>query len=67
VAVGVGPAISLSEADLGQVNAWNKVINIASTSFASASVSGNTGITGVNQSSGHMNNQANVVSVAATR
>jgi hypothetical protein len=67
VAVGVDPAISLSEADLGQVNAWNTVINIASFSIASASVTGNTGITGVNQASGHMNNQSNVVSVAATR
>jgi hypothetical protein len=67
VAIGVGPAISLSEADLGQVNAWNTAINIASVSLAIAEVSGNTGITGVNQSSGHMNNQANVVSVAATR
>jgi len=67
VAVGARPGIALSEADLGQVNAWNTVINIASVSLASAEVSGNTGITGVNQSSGHMNNQANVVSVAATR
>jgi hypothetical protein len=67
VAIGTAPAIALSEADLGQVNAWNTAISIFSGSFASASVSGNTGITGVNQSSGHMNNQANVVSVAATR
>jgi hypothetical protein len=67
VAVGVDPAISLSEADLGQVNAWNTVINIAGFSLASATVSKNTGITGVNQSSGNMNNQSNVVSVAATR
>jgi len=68
VAVGVDPAVSLSEADLGQVNAWNKVINFFdSSSKATATVSGNSGITGVNQSSGHMNNQSNVVSVAATR
>jgi hypothetical protein len=67
VAIGVDPAISLSEADLGQVNAWNTVINIAGVSLASATVSGNSGITGVNQSSGNMNNQSNVVSVAATR
>lgn len=67
VAIGTAPAIALSEADLGQVNAWNTAINIASVSLAIAEVTGNTGITGVNQSSGHMNNQANVVSVAATR
>jgi hypothetical protein len=66
VAVGVGPAgIALSEADLGQVNSWNSVVSIFSTSSATiGSVTGN-GITGVNQSSGHMNNQSNVVSVAA--
>lgn len=59
--------IALSEADLGQVNTRNRVFNFDSQSFAFAQVSGNDGITGVNQSSGHMNNQANVVSVAATR
>ncbi len=59
--------IALSEADLGQVNTRNEVFNFRSPSFATAQVSGNSGITGVNQSSGHMNNQANVVSLAATR
>ena len=67
VAVGVDPAISLSEADLGQVNSWNSAFSFFSISSAEiGSVTGN-GITGVNQSSGHMNNQSNVVSVAATR
>src|SRR3990172_2231498 len=65
VAVGVDPAISLSEADLGQVNSWNSAFSFFSISSAEiGSVTGN-GITGVNQSSGHMNNQSNVVSVAA--
>jgi hypothetical protein len=58
--------VALSEADLGQVNAFNRVFNFGGVSIASASVSTNSGITGVNQSSGHMNNQSNVVSVAAT-
>jgi len=67
VAVGVDPGVALSEADLGQVNSWNRAFSLFSESVASiGSVSGN-GITGVNQSSGHMNNQSNVVSVAATR
>jgi len=66
VAVGVGPAgIALSEADLGQVNSWNSAISIGSTSTASIGSVNSSGITGVNQSSGHMNNQSNVVSVAA--
>jgi len=67
VAIGVAPAIALSEADLGQVNSWNYV-SLEKTSSISTigSVSGS-GIVGVNQSSGHMNNQSNVVSVAAVR
>jgi hypothetical protein len=66
VAVGVGSAagVALSEADLGQVNSYNVAISAFYSSTASMSVTG-TGITNVNQSSGHMNNQANVVSVAA--
>ena len=67
VAVGVDPAISLSEADLGQVNSWNyaRIEKVSSTSVLN--VTGGTGIISANNSSGHMNNQSNVVSVAATR
>jgi len=66
VAVGVGPAgIALSEADLGQVNSWNRAYSSGSTSIASIGSVSSSGITGVNQSSGNMNNQSNVVSVAA--
>jgi len=66
VAVGVGSqaGVALSEADLGQVNSYHVAISAFYSSTASMSVTG-TGITNVNQSSGHMNNQANVVSVAA--
>ncbi|MEE8492441.1 MAG: hypothetical protein V3S25_00230 [Nitrospirales bacterium] len=66
VAVALRPGIALSETDLGQVNAYNTVIFAFSTATMSNSVQGNSGITGVNQSSGSMNNQANLVSVAAT-
>jgi hypothetical protein len=66
VAVGVGSqaGVALSEADLGQVNSYNVAVSAFYSSTASMSVTG-TGITNVNQSSGHMNNQSNVVSVAA--
>ena len=67
VAVGARPGIALSEADLGQVNSWNSAFSFFSSSSASISDVSSSGITGINQSSGHMNNQANVVSVAATR
>jgi len=67
VAVGVDPAVSLSEADLGQVNSWNSAVSIFSRSTATIGTINANGIAGVNQSSGHMNNQSNVVSVAATR
>jgi len=64
VAVAARPGIALSEADLGQVNASNYVsVEKASSTSTITSVS-SSGITGINQSSGHMNNQANVVSVA---
>jgi len=65
VAVGVDPAVSLSEADLGQVNSWNSAVSIFSRSTATIGTINANGIAGVNQSSGHMNNQSNVVSVAA--
>jgi uncharacterized protein YbjQ (UPF0145 family) len=67
VAVGVDPAVSLSEADLGQVNRWNSAVSIFSRSTSTIGSIGGNGIIGVNQASGHMNNQSNVVSVAATR
>jgi hypothetical protein len=67
VAVGVGSkaGVALSEADLGQVNSYN----YAGAAFYASSATINnvtgSGIVNVNQSSGHMNNQSNVVSVAA--
>jgi len=67
VAVGAGrdAGVALSEADLGQVNSYNRAFSFFSSSSATISTVGGSGIIGVNQSSGHMNNQSNVVSVAA--
>jgi len=71
--------VALSEADLGQLNRFNKAhesasnatsgadpfIGINKTATIDGSISGNTGIIGVNQASGNMANQANNVSAAA--
>jgi hypothetical protein len=67
VAVGVGSdaGVALSEADLGQVNSYNYAGAAFYASNATISGVGGSGIINVNQSSGHMNNQSNVVSVAA--
>jgi hypothetical protein len=77
LAVAFTPGVALSEADLGQVNAFNTVFEsdaggaaffgVHKSATITASVNGNTGIIGVNQSSGNMANQANVVSFAATQ
>jgi hypothetical protein len=77
MAVAFTPGVALSEADLGQVNAFNTVlesdtggaefVGVHKSATITASVNGNTGIVGVNQSSGNMANQANVVSFAATQ
>jgi hypothetical protein len=69
--------VALSESDLGQFNTGNTVfesdaigdpnagIGIHKTALISGSINGNQGIVGVNQSAGHMANQANIVSFAA--
>ena len=64
-----GVDVALSEADLGQLNAFNLVFetNTHKADTISASINANTGIVGVNQSAGNMNNQGNVVSAAVTR
>jgi hypothetical protein len=72
VAVSLVPGVALSEADLGQWNAGNSVDEVGQgNSFINklseilSSINGNSGIVGVNQTSGNMANQANVVSLAA--
>ena len=60
--------VALAEADLGQFNAFNWVreVGTVKSDTITGSINGNIGIVGVNQSAGNMNNQANVVSIAAT-
>jgi len=64
-ALSQAPGVALSEADLGQFNTGNVVTenNVLKTAQISGSVVGNTGMVGVNQSSGNMANQANIVAV----
>jgi hypothetical protein len=66
LAIGPGSKVALSEAALGQVNTDNRVTEVATNRFdrITNSINNNSGIVGVNQSSGNMNNQASVVSMA---
>lgn len=68
VAVSLAAGVALSEADLGQFNTGNNVIehDVFKTAIIDNSVNRNTGIVGVNQTSGNMANQTNMVSIAAT-
>jgi hypothetical protein len=66
-AVGLGALLALSESALGQANSGNHVVEAETvkTSTIDGSINGNSGIVNVNQSTGNMNNQGNVVSLAA--
>lgn len=66
LAVGPGAKVALSEAALGQVNTGNRVREIETfrVDLIRDSANRNSGIVGANQSSGNMNNQASVVSMA---
>lgn len=66
-AIGIGAEFAMSEGDLGQENSGNFVNELETVKVSSiqGSVNGNTGIVNVNQSTGNMNNQGNVVSVSA--
>lgn len=60
--------VAMSDAQLGQANADNHVTEYGTvhrSSSISGSINNNTGIVGVNQSSGNMANQANIVAIAA--
>lgn len=72
--------VALSEADLGQFNVNNNVfesdgvvgntpqnVGVTKTALITGSINHNIGVVGVNQSSGNMANQANIVAVAAVR
>jgi len=66
-AVGEAAFVALSDAGLGQEISGNEYfdVNTVKTNVITNSVNGNTGVTAVNQASGHMNNQATIVSVAS--
>lgn len=69
LAVGVDAAVALAEGDLGQVSALNdRTLDVATfkRDEIDASVLGNSGLTAFNQAVGHNNNQATVISIAAT-
>jgi len=61
-----GVLVALAESDLGQVNAFNTVIEYATVKLdqIQSSINSNHGVTSFNQSAGNMNNQANIVSIA---
>jgi len=67
LAIALSVGVALAEADLGQENANNVVHerDVLKTALLLNSVNGNTGIVGVNQSSGNMANQANVAGLSA--
>lgn len=69
VAISLDAGVALSEADLGQFNTGNSVTetNVLKTAAIVGSVNGNSGVVGINQSSGNMANQANVVSIAVAQ
>ncbi|KPP92915.1 hypothetical protein [Erythrobacter sp. HL-111] len=67
LAVGDNALVALSDAGLGQQNSGNQLtdVNTLKQGEVVGSLNGNAGIVAVNQSTGHFNNQATVVSVAA--
>lgn len=67
MAVGFESFIALSEAALGQSNTFNTVEEIETIKIGeiTGSINFNSGVVGVNQSTGNMNNQASVVSFSA--
>ena len=66
LAVGPDAVYALAEANLGQENAHNIVmeLNTGKADTITGSVNGNTGIVQVNQSVGNMNNQASAFSIS---
>jgi len=68
LAVGIDAAVALAEGDLGQESSGNDVTDITTfkRSLIDGSINGNAGIVAVNQATGHNNNQATVMTVAAT-
>jgi hypothetical protein len=67
LAVGFGSHVALAEADLGQYNAHNTIISFETTHTDTIqdSITGNTGVTTVNQTTGNNNNQGSTISFSA--
>lgn len=67
LALALSGGVALSEADLGQANANNKVHeqDVNKNVEMTGSIQNNLGIVGVNQTSGNFANQANVVALGA--
>ncbi len=67
IAVSLLPGVALSEADLGQVNKHNDVVesDVIKNVLVDHSINHNIGVTQVNQAAGNNGNQANVFSIAA--
>jgi hypothetical protein len=68
LAVGIDAAVALAEGDLGQESSGNEVDDITTfkRDLIEGSINANAGIVAVNQATGHNNNQATVMTVAAT-
>jgi hypothetical protein len=69
IAIGDEAVYALGEADLGQFNTYNlvdTVDQIRTDEISGGSFDGYSGVAMVNQSSGSVNNQANVVDIAVT-
>jgi hypothetical protein len=64
MAVGEGSHVALAESALGQVNSGNELFAIETvhTNLITESVTGNSGVVGVNQTTGNNNNQGSVTS-----
>jgi len=67
LAVGQGSTVALSEADLGQANTGDVVLDVNThrADLISGSVNGNNGVTTVNQSVGNFNNQSTTIAFSA--
>jgi len=68
LAVASEALVALSEADLGQSSTGNTVYEWGTVRLDSIanSINGNVGVVNVNQSSGNMNNQSNIISISAS-
>ncbi len=66
-AIGQDAGVALSDVDLAQSNWLNQVNErkVVKTAQITGSITGNSGVVGVNQSSGNMANQANVFTLGA--